>query len=332
MGHAPRPTSRIRSPTSILSPVTLLCQLSVHIVFFQETLKKEFPSKTSLEGNKEVVTFVMQSWSDDPHELMRQIYEEFVELRLKNTRESINYLQPLRGPRWLKYLCQLSEFPVDPLHNKYIHIFNHKEDYGEKRSRDTTPVFTLSRYYQFYYMKEDVQCDIQHKVQEADEPECCIYIEEPDGAVAQSLFTTCHNISRHRPVTDLHMWEVKCGDLPAAVEVPVISGNAQSLWLCLCDLPVRFIRNILRQLIDSDCVSLKLLDLWRMDLSPWEGELDELMEQLVSHHEAGEAQENLLVKLGDKDSYIKTNLSTEFKEKWRRRCEGITSISCGIYD
>ena len=200
-----------------------------------------------------------------------------------------------------------------PLHNKHINYYG---------PRDTTPVYTPSRYYEFL----DIQCDIQHTEQDADQPECGIYISYPDEAVTQSLLTTCHNISRHQPVTDLYLWGVECRDLPAAVEAPIMSRNARSLWLSLCDLPVRFIRQILRQLIDSDCITLQKLKMGDMDLSEVEAQLEELMEQLVSHHEAGAAQEKLEVQLHN------LVLSWKFVEKWRRRCEGITSIDCMIHD
>ena len=277
----------------------------------------------------------------DPRPLVDHVYQMYVQMhlrRMRGTEETDEDEAGIQLEAQGKNKFDVSLFhslhaesviklPDHPLHNKHINCYDQGEDDYKKRPRDTTPICTPSRHHQFIDIKEDVQCNIHHTEHDADQPECGIYINEPDEVVAQSLLTTCHNISKHQPLTDLDMQHVICRDLPSVVEVPIMSGNARSLTLVKCDLPVRFMRNILRQLIDSGCVTLQLLWLYKMDLSPWEEELDELMEQLVSHHAAGEAQGMLRVWLGDKDLKVKTNLSEEFEEKWRRRCTYL-SIEC----
>ena len=70
-----------------------------------------------------------------------------------------------------------------------------------------------------------------------------------------------------------------------------------------------------------------------MDLSPFEPLIDELLEDLLAHHQrkrqAGLAQRKLVLYLvGNINN--RTNLSEEFVEKWRNRCRKVDSISCGI--
>ena len=206
----------------------------------------------------------------DPRPLVDHVYQMFVDARLNNMIGTSGLVVINKDLFQAIFRESRVQLPGHPLHNKHINYYNHRTD--DKENRDTTPVYTPSRYYEFNGMREDVQCDIQHTEQDADQPECGIEIDKPDEAVTQSLLTTCHNISRHQPLTDLRMNSVRCRDLPAAVEAPIMSRNARSLRLREYDLPVRFTRNILRQLIDSDCVTLQMLVLYQMHLSPVEGE------------------------------------------------------------
>ena len=73
-----------------------------------------------------------------------------------------------------------------------------------------------------------------------------------------------------------------------------------------------------------------MLDLSWMNLAPFEPLLDELLEDLVAHHEAGLAQRELRLWLYGDNIYQRTNLSEEFVEKWRNRCEKVDSIHCSI--
>ena len=70
-----------------------------------------------------------------------------------------------------------------------------------------------------------------------------------------------------------------------------------------------------------------------IDLQPFEQDLDELLEHLVAHHEKGQAQRELRLGLykGDDEHNIATNLSEQFVNKWKQRCEEIPSITeCDI--
>ena len=67
-----------------------------------------------------------------------------------------------------------------------------------------------------------------------------------------------------------------------------------------------------------------------MNLEPFKSLLDELLDDLVAHHqrkrEAGLAQRKLELILKGLD------LSWEFKKKWENRCEKVDSIDCRIGD
>ena len=99
------------------------------------------------------------------------------------------------------------------------------------------------------------------------------------------------------------------------------------LELYVCKLPDDFMQILLRQL--KGCgESLQHLELKWMDLAPFESLLDELLEGLVAHHEAGLAQRKLVLML---EGLIQpTNLSEEFVKKWRNRCKKVDSIDCLI--
>ena len=108
------------------------------------------------------------------------------------------------------------------------------------------------------------------------------------------------------------------------------STPPRSLCLCQCKFRNDFVEKILRQLIECHRgETLQRLWLLLMDLRPFEPLLDELLEDLVAHHEAGLAQRKLWLRL-EGGTYQPTNLSEEFVEKWRNRCEKVDSIYCGI--
>ena len=65
-----------------------------------------------------------------------------------------------------------------------------------------------------------------------------------------------------------------------------------------------------------------------MGLERFESLLDELLEDLVAHHEVGLAQRKLWLVL--RGYTHPTSLSEEFMEKWRNRCEKVDSIDCKI--
>ena len=98
-----------------------------------------------------------------------------------------------------------------------------------------------------------------------------------------------------------------------------------------------FIRKLLHQLFGcSDFLEILWLD--GMNLKPIERDLDELLEDIVPHHEAGSAHRKLRLWLGkdlfdnyDKEEMYRTNLSEVFVEKWMNRCDEVWTMDCEIY-
>ena len=147
-----------------------------------------------------------------------------------------------------------------------------------------------------------------------------MFISGPRESVTNSLLSKCWTISKHQPVTELFMRRVTCHDGTEA-EAPILSRNFRSLRISKCRLSSGFMRNILQQL--HNCVTLTFLKLYEMDLREVEEDLDKLLDNLFSNHEKGLSQEKLRI--------CTEGLSWEFSAKWRRRSEGIKSISCLIY-
>ena len=154
-------------------------------------------------------------------------------------------------------------------------------------------------------------------------PPCAMDIWGPYGL--DSLLSICSEIFTHQPVTDLYMMAVTCNSLEAPRLIKPVRVD-----LSVCKFPEGFMQILLRQLIECHCgETLQKLRLCQMDLRRLESLLDELLEDLVAHHEAGLAQRKLVLSLaGDKEH--PTNLSEEFVEKWRNRCEKVDSIYCWI--
>ena len=107
----------------------------------------------------------------------------------------------------------------------------------------------------------------------------------------------------------------------------------------MCDLPVDYIRNIIRQLVESHCVTLQNCNFLSFDLSEVEDDLDDMLEHVVSHHERAPREQFLIVHY-NKDAHpilrklrlsmIGNNLSEDFEEMWTEICEGVPSIECSI--
>ena len=127
------------------------------------------------------------------------------------------------------------------------------------------------------------------------------------------------------------MKAVRCEYL-TVLDVPIkMSRNPQSVCFWHCVLPHSFSWSTLRQL--KGCGdSLQVLQLRLMYLAPFESLLDELLEDLVTHHEAGLAQRKLELRLEGFKDWKPTKLSEEFVEKWRNRCQGIGSVYWKIDD
>ena len=110
--------------------------------------------------------------------------------------------------------------------------------------------------------------------------------------------------------------------------------HSRSLILWQCKLPDGHVEKILRQLFGCG-ESLQRLGLWSMDHKCIESLLDELLEDLVAHHqrkrEAGLAQRKFELWLTEEFVILLTDLSEEFKEKWRSRCQDIDSVYCKIH-
>ena len=152
-------------------------------------------------------------------------------------------------------------------------------------------------------------------------PECTLYIDQPDDAATGNMLEICSKIWRHQAVSNLYLLKVTCED-PTAEGLRIV--NAQTLQLSQCVFPEHFIRTLLRSLF-GNYNSLQYLALVDVDLALFEVLLDELLEEIVQHHEAGRVQNKLDLRLFDK------HFSNDFVLKWARRCGPIMSINSEIY-
>ena len=266
----------------------------------------------------------------DPRPLVDHIYEMWIEDYLNNMRTNRGYAPSIDMHLFKSLYTESTALPGDALHNKYINYYNHGEDEREKIPFDTT-VYFPSRVYHFLQMQEGVV--LKDPLPEATQiPHCAMWIWEPDEAATNTLLSTCSRIFKQQSVTDLAMYTVTCND--STVDAPRML-NIRSVVLYNCGLPDRYLRKILRGLFGSG-ESLEKLELRYIDLSPFEGLLDELLEDLVSHHEAraraGLTQRKLWLELTGEEDDILSNLSDAFVEKWRACCSGISSIQCYIGD
>ena len=276
---------------------------------FQETLKELFPSWKAVKRRyREVVLFVAGLMKDS-RPLVQFVYQMQVE----------DYLNKMRADRLLPSIdCDLleslhSESSIrlvdDPLHNKYINYC---------LGGDTT-VYYPSQVYHFYKMRHKVVLE-NHQKDATEIPPCAIW--SPDEAASDSLLSIYSHIFTHQPVTDLYMFSVTCNSL----EAPRLIKPA-TVVLLYCKFPEDFIKNLLRQLIECHCgETLQKLWLCDMNLIPFRSLLDELLEDLVAHHEAGLAQRKLELWL--KGNIQPTYLSSEFVKKWWNRCWKVDSIDC----
>ena len=276
---------------------------------FQETLKELFPSLQAVRYRyREVILFVAGLMKDS-----RPLVQHMYEMQVKS------------GPdidadlfRWLQREATV-RLVDDPLHNKYFNYYDHWRD-----DPDTTSVYFPSRLYYFGHMRRGVVLE-NHLIEGEEIPPCAMYIRYPDEAVMDSLLSICSQIWKHQPVSDLRMQRGTSNSL----EAPRLT-NPRAVYLFFCELPEDFITKLLRQLIECHCgETLQKLVLIYMDLRPFESLLDELLEDLVAHHEAGLAQRKLELVLGGDDDFP-TNLSEEFEEKWQNRCKKVDSIGCEI--
>ena len=272
-------------------------------------LKELFPSWEAVRKRyREVVLFVAGLMKDS-----RPLVQHLYEMQIEAGPPSIDadLFEALHAEASIRLFDH-------PLHNKYINYYHHL-----RGDLDTTPVYFPSRLYHIDQMRHEVVLE-NHLTEEI--PPCAMYINYPDEAARDSLLPICSQIFTNQPVTDLWMFSVTCNSLEAPRLIKPVTVD-----LFFSKFPEDFMQILLRQLIKCHCgETLQRLRLRRMNLAPFESLLDELLEDLVAHHEAGLAQRKLrLVLTGDKD-WNPTNLSEEFVEKWRNRCEKVDSIRCGI--
>ena len=290
---------------------------------FQETLKELFPSWEAVSTRyREVVLFVAGLMKDS-RPLVQFVYEMQVEYYLDTMRTGNNH-PSIDDTDLFRSLQAESSFRLfdDPLHNTYINLYNHGEDDRKEKPRDIT-LFYPSRLYHFVSVRQEVVWK-DHQRKGLEIPPCAIYIFQPDETISDILLSTCSRISRHQAVTDLWMERARSKD--SILELRMT--NPQSLSFLKCVLPESYIETLLRQLFGCGDF-LKRLWVYRMNLRPFESLLDELLEDLVAHHEVGLAQRKLRLELrGDNDN--PSNLSEEFVWKWRNRCEKVDSIECEI--
>ena len=273
-----------------------------------------------MQRYKEVIIFAV-GLMKEPKPLVQHVYEMQVEGYLNEMRTG--YYGPSIDTHLLKSLhVESTVWLFDhPLHNKNINYYNHGEDEVMKRALDTTPVYYPSGLYLFDRMRHRVELE-DHLTESTEIPPCAMYISQPHSEVVKDiLLSTCHEISKYQAVTNLRMEFVTSKDL--TLMAPHIT-NPQSVILDQCSLPNHFLMTILHQLLGCGH-TLQYLQLYNMDLKPYEVLLDELMEDLLGHHGTDLAVTKLMLRLGY------NNLSLEFVEKWKERCREMDSIDCMIH-
>ena len=271
-----------------------------------------FPSWEAVKRYREVILFTTGLMKDS-RPIVQYVYEMQVEDYLNEMRKGAEF--PSIDDDLFKSLHSESTVPLfdHPLHNKYINYYGHRYD------PDTTPVYFPSRLYHFEEMRHGVVLE-NHPTDSTEIVPCTVDIRYHDEAVRDTLLSSCSEIFMHQVVANLSMKFVSCkGSILAAPRM----SNPQSVILDHCVLPDQFLMKILRQLFGRGH-TLQCLTLYDMCLKPHEALLDELLVDLVAHHEAGLAQRRLMLQLGD------NNLSKEFVKKWRNRCEKVESIDCMI--
>ena len=272
----------------------------------------------------------------DPRPLINYLYEIQIENYLNTMRTSSGpEIHRMRNRFWSRNRHEISSSPsllslscliIHSITSTSTILTTIEDDSRKKRSLDTTLYFP-SRVYHFFGMKESVVVE-NHLSAATQTPNCAIYIHNPLEAAI--LLPTCYDISKQQGVTDLYLRDATCHN-STPLQAPRLI-NPQSLYLYTCDLPVDYVRSLLKQLFGTGD-SLQYLRLRWMDLSPYESLLDELLEDLVAHHEAQKGQRKLRLEMrGFRIINKPINLSEEFVKKWRKRCRGVESIDCIIRD
>ena len=335
---------------------------------FQKTLNEFFPSWEAVKWTHREVIIFSVGLMKDPTPLVDHVYEMYIDHYLRRVRIGGSY------PTIDDYLFQslYSESPVpllgSPLNNHHINIYDTLEDgqmgrpfdesnwsqslhYKSDRmdqylrhlfdqdtkSKEIACVQIASKLYVFRHLRKEVVYDIKGQ-ENTKVPQCTIEILHPHPAIAKTILTTCHEINRYQPVTDLTIDRTRCQDVTAS-ETPIMSDNARALSLGMSDLPATFISNIVRQLVGSQCVTLQNCNFVSIDLSEVEDDLDELLDQVVSHHKLKYREQFFEVHyerdtddtLGKRRlNLMRNNLSRDFENRWTVLCKRIPSIECSI--
>ena len=195
--------------------------------------------------HRQVVLLVCGLMSD-PTPIIHLVYERW-----------ICYGQKSAGKTLIEAMFYEAGLPVpkDLLHNQWINYYDHSEGL----IKDTSPVYVPSRWYQFHQMQAKVSCKIQHG--DTDVPECTISIIEPHITVTKDLLSICHRICQHQAVRNLHLFKVKCEDLPES-HVFTISKNTESMEITFCILPAEILSHLMQQI--KECSALRVLNLSSM--------------------------------------------------------------------
>ena len=201
---------------------------------FQENLLELFPSYEAIETHKKVIIFTV-GLMKDPRPLVDFVYKMYTK-EMERTCCGYPLIDiDLFGSLYAESTVRLFDHP---LHNQHINYYDHRKD-----DREMTPVHFPSNLYVFEHMTEMVL--LHNYDTETELGTCSMIIWDPGEAVTESLWTMCSKILRRQAASHLLISGVR----NEAGEELAMSEHAQSLLLYRCDLPVGFMRSILRQLL-----------------------------------------------------------------------------------
>ena len=203
-------------------------------------------------------------------------------------------------------------------HNEYINRYDHRADKLKNRF-DVTPVYVPSRLYFFDCVSRMLSSrngvGLKKKTGQEPIPECAIRIFKPHQSLQPSILTTCKQICAEQTVSDLFLQGFDLGDFDDAT-VFKMSKNTRSVVLDRCKFHADFVKGLLLQLMD--CTELCKLHLGCKVLCKVEKELEEVLENLIQHHEAKEGGST-----GESLPWLRlicdTSLTSQFQQKWRQR-------------
>ena len=223
---------------------------------FQEALQNLFPSWGHCLQYSEVIAFTC-GLMKDPRSLVKHGYDLFIESQIAAWRSGqVEHGDTLLDESaWHRARSLFHSFYSEskvtlygqPLHNQQINYYNHRQDDKEMSPRDTTPIFSPSKFFLFHSMMEEVTLSTE-KIEKPEIPECAMWIEKPDAAVQKILLSTIYKICKTQQITDLRIVDMKNTDDSGNSEGFTISRNVQSFCLQQCQLPPRIQTHLLQQL------------------------------------------------------------------------------------